>query len=111
MATALTTDKNFMPRVAALLDVAQISEIIAVENADSFVRAIYAGNAIATVKYLDVKKVITVRPTGFDAMASDFCADIITINNVIDAGISIHVSDEQTVSERPFRRCECNFFR
>ncbi len=101
MATALTTGKNFMPRVAALLDVAQISDIIAVESADTFVRPIYAGNAIATVKCLDVKKVITVRPTGFDAVATDGCADITTINSVTDAGISIHVSNELTVSERP----------
>ena len=59
IATALTTGKNFMPRVAALLDVAQISDIIGVESADTFVRPIYAGNAIATVQSLDSKKVIT----------------------------------------------------
>lgn len=58
IATALTTGKNFMPRVAALLDVAQISDIIAVESADTFVRPIYAGNAIATVQSLDAKKLL-----------------------------------------------------
>ncbi|PHR83012.1 MAG: electron transfer flavoprotein subunit alpha [Colwellia sp.] len=101
MATALTTGKNFMPRVAALLDVAQISDIIAVESADTFVRPIYAGNAIATVQSLDDKKVITVRSTGFNPVACDGSADITNLDNVINAGISSHVSDELTVSERP----------
>ncbi|MBA6295906.1 electron transfer flavoprotein subunit alpha/FixB family protein [Colwellia sp. MB02u-9] len=101
MATALTTGKNFMPRVAALLNVAQISDIVAVESADTFVRPIYAGNAIATVKSLDAKKVITVRSTGFDAVATDGAAEIILLDKVKDAGISSHVSDELTVSARP----------
>ncbi|MFB1000088.1 MAG: FAD-binding protein, partial [Colwellia sp.] len=101
LATALTTGKNFMPRVAALLDVAQISDIIAVESADTFVRPIYAGNAIATVKSLDSKKVITVRPTGFDPVATDGSAEIVAVDSVTDAGISLHVNDELSVSERP----------
>jgi electron transfer flavoprotein alpha subunit len=101
MATALTTGKNFMPRVAALLDVAQISDIVAVESADTFVRPIYAGNAIATVQSLDAKKVVTVRSTGFDAVATDGAAEIISLDKVKDAGISSHVSDELTVSARP----------
>ena len=101
LATALTTGKNFMPRVAALLDVAQVSDIIAVESADTFVRPIYAGNAIATVQSLDSKKVITVRPTGFDAVATDGNAEIIALDTVTDAGISAHVSDELSESERP----------
>ncbi len=101
MATALTTGKNFMPRVAALLDVAQISDIIAVESADTFVRPIYAGNAIATVKSLDSKKVITVRATAFDAAETAGSAELVTLSNVIDAGVSSHVSDELTVSARP----------
>jgi electron transfer flavoprotein alpha subunit len=101
MATALTTGKNFMPRVAALLDVAQISDIVAVENADTFVRPIYAGNAIATVQSLDTKKVITVRSTGFDVVATDGAAEVISLDKVKDAGISSHVSDELTVSARP----------
>jgi len=101
LATALTTGKNFMPRVAALLDVAQISDIIAVESADTFVRPIYAGNAIATVQSLDSKKVITVRPTGFDAVAADGSAEIVSLDTVTDAGLSAHVSDELSESERP----------
>ena len=101
IATALTTGKNFMPRVAALLDVAQISDIIAVESSDTFVRPIYAGNAIATVQSLDSKKVITVRPTGFDAVATDGSAEIVALDKVTDAGISSHVSEELSVSERP----------
>ena len=101
LATALTTGKNFMPRVAALLDVAQISDIIAVESADTFVRPIYAGNAIATVQSLDSKKVITVRPTGFDPVAVDGSAEIVALDSVTDAGISSHVNDELSVSERP----------
>ncbi len=101
IATALTTGKNFMPRVAALLDVAQISDIIGVESSDTFVRPIYAGNAIATVQSLDSKKVITVRATAFDAVATDGNAELITLDSVCDAGTSSHVSDEFTESERP----------
>ena len=101
LATALTTGKNFMPRVAALLDVAQISDIIDVESSDTFVRPIYAGNAIATVQSLDSKKVITVRTTGFDAVATDGNAEVVNLDTVTDAGLSSHVSDELTVSERP----------
>jgi electron transfer flavoprotein alpha subunit len=101
IATALTTCKNFMPRVAALLDVTQISDIIAVENSDTFVRPIYAGNAIATVQSLDSKKIITVRPTGFDAVATDGNAEIIAVDKVTDAGISSYVSEQLSVSERP----------
>lgn len=101
IATALTTGKNFMPRVAALLDVAQVSDIIAVESADTFIRPIYAGNAIATVQSLDSKKVITVRATGFDAVATDGSAEVVALDKATDAGTSSHVSDELTVSERP----------
>ena len=101
LATALTTGKNFMPRVAALLDVSQISDIIDVESSDTFVRPIYAGNAIATVQSLDNKKVITVRTTGFDAVATDGSAEVVNLDTVTDAGISSHVSDELTVSVRP----------
>ena len=101
MATASTTGKNFMPRVAALLDVAQISDIIGVESADTFVRPIYAGNAIATVQSLDAKKVITVRATAFDAVAADGSAEVVALESATDAGISSHVSDELTESERP----------
>jgi electron transfer flavoprotein alpha subunit len=101
IATALTTGKNFMPRVAALLDVAQISDIIGVESADTFIRPIYAGNAIATVQSLDSKKVITVRSTGFDAVATDGNAEVVSLDKATDAGTSAHVRDELTVSERP----------
>ena len=65
LAAATTTGKNFLPRVAAMLDVAQISDVIAIESADTFVRPIYAGNAIATVKSADAIKVLTVRPAAF----------------------------------------------
>ena len=101
VATALSTGKNFMPRVAALLDVTQISDIIAVESSDTFVRPIYAGNAIATVQSLDSIKVLTIRPTGFDAVATDGDAEIVILDITTDANISTHVSDELTVSERP----------
>lgn len=101
IATALSIGKNFMPRVAALLDVAQISDIIGVESADTFIRPIYAGNAIATVQSLDEKKVITVRATAFDAVTTDGNADIVDLAQVTDAGTSSHVSDELTESERP----------
>ncbi len=101
LATALSVGKNFMPRVAALLDVAQVSDIIGVESADTFIRPIYAGNAIATVQSLDTKKVITVRATAFDAVATDGSAEVVALSNATDAGISAHVSDELTESERP----------
>ena len=101
LAAALTTGKNFMPRVAALLDVAQISDIIEVVNSNTFVRPIYAGNAIATVQSLDNKKVITVRTTGFDATETDGSAEIMSLDIITDAGISSHISDELTESERP----------
>jgi len=101
VATALTTGKNFMPRVAALLDVTQISDIIAVQSSDTFVRPIYAGNAIATVQSLDSTKVITVRSTGFDAVATDGNAEVVILDTATDAGKSSHVSDELTKSERP----------
>ena len=71
LAAATTTGKNLMPRVAALLDVAQISDIIGIESGDTFTRPIYAGNIIATVKSSDAKKVITVRTTAFDPPPSD----------------------------------------
>ncbi|XQW86030.1 electron transfer flavoprotein subunit alpha/FixB family protein [Thalassotalea piscium] len=101
LATALSIGKNFMPRVAALLDVAQISDIIGVESSDTFIRPIYAGNAIATVQSLDAKKVITVRSTAFDAVATDGNAEVVALSQVTDAGTSSHVKDELTVSARP----------
>ena len=94
--------KNTMPRVAALLDVAQISDIIAVVSADTFKRPVYAGNVIATVQSSDAKKVITVRSTGFDGVAADGgSASIEAVDAVHDAGISAFVSEEVAESDRP----------
>ncbi|SFM56867.1 electron transfer flavoprotein subunit alpha/FixB family protein [Marinobacter zhejiangensis] len=102
LAAAGTTGKDFMPRVAALLDVAQVSDIIRVESADTFVRPIYAGNAIATVKSSDSIKVITVRPTGFDAApAEGGSAAVEALDIVKDAGLSSFVGEEKAVSDRP----------
>ena len=101
VASATTTGKNFMPRVAALLDVAQISEIIAVVDADTFKRPIYAGNAIATVKSLDSKKVITVRASSFDLQGEQSAVAKTSIDTVSDSQLSSFVSVEQTESERP----------
>ena len=93
--------KNFMPRLAALLDVEQISEIISVESADTFKRPIYAGNAIATVQSADAIKVITVRGTSFDAVASTGSASIEALAEVADAGLSSFVGEELAASDRP----------
>jgi len=101
LASATTTGKNFLPRVAALLDVAQISDIIAVESADTFVRPIYAGNAIATVQSADAIKVLTVRSAAFDAVAAGNAAPIEAVAITKDAGVSRFVSEELTKSERP----------
>lgn len=101
LAAATTHGKNFLPRVAALLDVAQISDVIAVESADTFVRPIYAGNAIATVQSSDVIKVLTVRSSAFDAVANGNAAPIETLAQATDAGLSTFISEELTKSERP----------
>lgn len=101
VASATTTGKNFMPRVAALLDVAQISEIIDVVDAETFKRPIYAGNAIATVKSLDDKKVITVRASSFDLQGEQAATNISLIDAVVDNKLSRFVGVEQTESERP----------
>lgn len=101
VAAATTTGKNFMPRVAALLDVAQISDIIGVESEDTFVRPIYAGNAIATVQSSDVKKVITVRAASFDAAETGGSAEVAAIDVVKGSEKSDFVSAELTESERP----------
>ena len=99
---ATTTGKNFLPRVAALLDVAQISDITAVEAADTFQRPIYAGNAIATVQSMDSIKVITVRGTAFDAAATEGgSAAVEAVGSVHDAGVSSFVGEEMAVSDRP----------
>ncbi len=102
LAPATTFGKNFLPRVAALLDVAQISDITAVVSTDTFVRPIYAGNAIATVKSTDQTKVITVRATGFDALSADSgSADIEEKSCTVAESRSRYVGEELTVSERP----------
>ena len=94
--------KNVGPRVAALLDVAQISDIMAVESPDTFVRPIYAGNAFATVKSADAIKVVTVRGTGFDAAASTGGSGAIeNIAAGADAGVSRVLGQELTKSDRP----------
>ena len=101
LAAATTTGKNFLPRVAALLDVAQISDVIAVESADTFVRPIYAGNAIATVQSEDAIKVLTVRASAFDAAATDGSADVVSIAALPASEQASFVSQELTESERP----------
>jgi electron transfer flavoprotein alpha subunit len=102
LAPATTTGKNVMPRVAALLDVAQISDISAVVSADTFVRPIYAGNALATVQSKDSKKVITVRTSTFDKAAADGgSAAVETVAAAADPGVSSFVSQELSKSERP----------
>ena len=101
LAPATTFGKNLMPRVAALLDVAQISEITGVESADTFVRPIYAGNALATVKSADAVKVITVRTTAFDAVNRENAAKIENISAAADTAQSTLTNRELTKSERP----------
>ncbi|MBK9020203.1 MAG: electron transfer flavoprotein subunit alpha/FixB family protein [Sulfuritalea sp.] len=102
IAPATSNGKNTLPRVAALLDVAQISEIISVVDADTFVRPIYAGNALATVKSSDATKVITVRTTGFDAAAnSGGTAAVEALAAAADLGQSKLLGRELTKSARP----------
>lgn len=101
LAPATAYGKNILPRVAAKLDVSQISEITKVDSADTFERPIYAGNAIATVQSTDSIKVITVRTTGFDAAATGGSAAVESIAAVADAGTSVFVSREVAKSDRP----------
>ena len=102
LAPATTAGKNTLPRVAALLDVAQISEIISVESPDTFKRPIYAGNVIATVQSSDAIKVITVRTTGFDAVAAEGgSAAVEALSEASDAGLSSFVKEELAKSDRP----------
>ena len=93
--------KNIAPRVAALLDVAQISEAIAVVSPDTFVRPIYAGNAMATVQTADKIKVVTVRPTNFKAVAAGGSAPVETVGGAGAKGLSSYVGAELSKSERP----------
>jgi electron transfer flavoprotein alpha subunit len=102
LAPATGNGKNILPRIAAVLDTQMISEIISVESADTFKRPIYAGNVIATVQSSDSKKVITVRATAFDAVAaSGGSAEVVSLDQVTDAGVSSFVSEELAVSDRP----------
>jgi electron transfer flavoprotein alpha subunit len=101
LAGATTSGKDMMPRVAALIDSSQISDIIAVESADTFKRPIYAGNAIATVQSSDDTKVLTVRPTGFDAAATDGSAEVASIDSPAAVGSTTLVGRELTESARP----------
>jgi len=102
LAPATSTGKDVMPRAAALLDVQQISEIVAIESGDTFVRPIYAGNALATVKSADKIKVITVRTTAFDAVAATGGnAKVETVQAPADSGLSSFVGRDVAKSERP----------
>jgi electron transfer flavoprotein alpha subunit len=102
LAAATTTGKDFMPRTAALLDVNMISDIVAVESADTFVRPIYAGNAIATVQSSDSVKVITVRGTGFDPVAAEGGSAAVEATAIVkESAISAFVSEELAKSDRP----------
>ena len=96
-----TNGRNFMPRIAAKLDVMQISAITGVESADTFIRPIYAGNAMSTVKSNDKVKVITVQATAFDAPGTDGSASVETISAAEFPGISDFVGEELTKSDRP----------
>jgi electron transfer flavoprotein alpha subunit len=102
LAPATTTGKNIAPRVAALLDVMQISDILSVEDDSTFTRPIYAGNAIATVRSSDSKKVITVRGTAFEKAAKDGgSAQVEAVSGPSESGLSTFVGQEVAHSERP----------
>jgi len=102
LAPATTNGKNYLPRAAALLDVEQISEVVAIESADTFKRPIYAGNAIATVQSTDAIKMMTIRGTAFEAAnASGGSASVESIDNNTDSGLSSFVSEEVAKSDRP----------
>ena len=101
LAPATTNGKNYMPRTAALLDVAQISEIMSVEAPDTFTRPIYAGNAIEHVQSTDAKKVITVRTASFNAAGDGGSADVENVAAADNPGLSEFVGEELTKSDRP----------
>jgi electron transfer flavoprotein alpha subunit len=101
MAPATTSGKNVMPRVAALLDVMQISDIIEVITADTFKRPIYAGNALQTVKSSDAKRVITVRTASFSAAGEGGSASVESVSSAGDPGLSSFVKDAIAESDRP----------
>ena len=101
LAPATTTGKNLLPRVAALLDVAQISDIVEVKSDDTFVRPIYAGNALATVQSSDVIKVITVRTTAFADAESGGTATLETSDFAVDQSSAVFMGEKLSQSERP----------
>lgn len=101
LTAASTTGKNFLPRAAALLGVAQISDIIRVDSDDTFARPYYAGNAIAIVKSTDAIKVMTVRTAAFDSVATTGNATLETVSAVHESGLATYISSELTKSERP----------
>jgi electron transfer flavoprotein alpha subunit len=101
VSAATSVGKNVLPRVAALLDVAQVSEIIEVVSSDTFKRPIYAGNAIQTVQSTDAKKVITVRTASFAAAGEGGSASIESISAAANPGLSTHVKDALSSSDRP----------
>ena len=101
VAAATTTGKNVMPRVAALLDVMQVSDITAVEGPDTFERPIYAGNAIQTVRTTDAKKIVTVRATAFPSVEMSGSASVEAVSAAADPGLSSFVGDKLTESDRP----------
>ncbi|MHC8864689.1 electron transfer flavoprotein subunit alpha/FixB family protein [Arenicellales bacterium IMCC57338] len=101
LAPATTYGKNILPRASALLDVQQISDISGIESEDTFIRPIYAGNAMATVRSTDALKLITVRTTAFDAVGMDGAATVEAVSGGGDAGLSKFVGEELTRSERP----------
>ena len=101
LASASTTGKNVLPRLAALKDVSQLSDVIAVESADTFKRSIYAGNAIATVKSDDTLKVLTVRTTAFDAVSDTGSATVEAVDVVVENTQSRFVKEELAQSDRP----------
>ncbi|QIR14085.1 FAD-binding protein [Shewanella aestuarii] len=100
LAAASSVGKDTLPRVAALLDVSQISEVIGVESADTFIRPIYAGSALATVQSLDAKKVMTIRPSAFDAVANTGSAELANVAEAIQSKAEF-VSQSLTESARP----------
>ena len=98
---ASTNGKNFMPRIAALLDCSQVSDIIAVHDANTFERPIYAGNAIQTVRVNEAKKAITIRATAFPAAGEGGSAAVETVANADNPGLSEFIGEELTKSDRP----------
>ncbi len=102
VAASTTSAKNVLPRIAALLDVAQVSDIIEVCSADTFVRPVYAGNALAKVQSSDAVKVVSVRTTAFEAVAAEGNqAEVETLEQAADQGVSRFISEEKSHSERP----------